>query len=172
MLPPLTFVIGGAASGKSAWAEAQILAQGGPRAYIATAQAWDEEMRAKIAAHRAARGQGWLDLEAPLDLAAALRVPPAGSAILIDCATMWLTNLMLAEADIAAAQEALFAALKTAPGPVVIVSNELGQGIVPENAMAREFRNLQGRFNQALATRADRVVTVIAGLPLALKGTL
>lgn len=168
-LPGLTLVLGGAASGKSAHAEALVTATGRPRVYIATAEAWDAEMAAKIARHRASRGPAWRTLEAPRDLPAALATVTPDEAVLIDCATLWLTNLMLADADLPAAETALLAALAACPAPVVIVSNEVGQGIVPDTALGRRFRNAQGALNQRLAARADTVVAVMAGLPLSLK---
>lgn len=168
-LPRLTLVLGGAASGKSSHAEALVTATGRPRVYIATAEAWDAEMAAKIGRHRAARGPAWRTLEAPRDLPAALATVTPDEAVLIDCATLWLTNLMLADADLPAAETALLAALAACPAPVVIVSNEVGQGIVPDTALGRRFRNAQGALNQRLAARADTVVAVMAGLPLSLK---
>jgi len=168
-LPDLTLVLGGAASGKSAHAEALVTATGRPRVYIATAEAWDSEMADKIARHRAARGPAWRTIDAPRDLPAALATVTPAEAVLIDCATLWLTNLMLAGADLPAAETALFAALEACPAPVVIVSNETGQGIVPDNALARRFRNAQGGLNQRLAARAACVIAVMAGLPLTLK---
>jgi len=176
-LPRLTLVIGGARSGKSAFAERLITASGRPRRYIATAEAWDDEMRDRIARHQRDRGSDWTTVEAPLDLPAALAAARPDEAVLIDCATLWLTNHLLAEHDLAehdlaAETEALTTALATCPAPVVMVSNETGWGIVPENALARRFRDEQGRLNQRLAQMADLVVTVIAGLPLALKGTI
>ena len=170
-LPGLTLVIGGAASGKSAQAEALVRGQAGQRVYIATAQAFDDEMRAKIAAHQDMRaGDGWRTIEAPFDVAGALAGLGAGDVVLLDCATFWLTNLLLAERDWQEEAEALLAALLACPAPVVVVSNETGQGIVPENALARKFREAQGRLNQKLAAKAGLVVAVMAGLPLILKG--
>lgn len=171
-LPALTLVIGGARSGKSAFAERLILGSRRPRRYIATAEAWDDEMRARIAAHQRDRGGDWTTFEAPRDLAAALATARPEEAVLVDCATLWLTNHLLADHDLAAEAEALIAALATCPAPVVIVSNEIGWGIVPDNALARRFRDEQGRLNQRLAEVAGLVVTVIAGLPLTLKGTI
>ena len=165
-------MIGGASSGKSAYAEGLIAQTGRPRVYIATAQAFDAEMDAKIADHKAARGPDWETREAPLDIAGALADIGPERAVLLDCATLWLTNVVLGEHDYEAEAQAFLAALAAASAPVVVVSNETGLGIVPENALARRFRVLQGRLNQALAAKADTVVTVIAGLPLALKGDL
>jgi adenosylcobinamide kinase/adenosylcobinamide-phosphate guanylyltransferase len=129
-------------------------------------------MRDRIAQHRRDRGDGWITVEAPLDLPAALAMARAEEVVLIDCATLWLTNHLLAEHDLAGETASLLAALAACPAPIVIVSNETGWGIVPENALARRFRDEQGRLNQRLAQAADLVVTVIAGLPLALKGRL
>jgi len=168
--PKLTLVTGGARSGKSRLAERLLRAAGLPLTYIATAEAWDDEMRARIAAHRQDRGAGWTTIEAPRDVAAAL--DGAGGAVLIDCATLWLSNTMLAEADLETGVTQLLAALIRQPGPVVVVSNEVGWGIVPDNALARAFRDEQGRLNQRLAAKADLVVGVMAGLPLVLKGKL
>ncbi len=171
-LPPLTLVTGGARSGKSRWAEGLARRTGLARRYIATAQAWDDEMAARIAQHRADRGADWDTVEAPLDLCAALAAAPPGSVTLVDCLTLWLTNHMLAEHDLAAETAALGETLAALPGPVILVTNEVGWGIVPDNALARAFRDAQGRLNQQLAARADLAVAVIAGLPLALKGQL
>jgi adenosylcobinamide kinase / adenosylcobinamide-phosphate guanylyltransferase len=171
-LPPLTLVVGGARSGKSRFAEGLIAATGRPRRYIATAEAWDDEMRDRIAQHQADRAEGWTTVEAPLDLPAALASARKNEAVLIDCATLWLTNHLLADHDIPAQTDALIVALAACPAPVVIVSNETGWGIVPENALARRFRDEQGRLSQRLAAAAGLVVTVIAGLPMVLKGQL
>lgn len=171
-LPKLSLVVGGARSGKSAFAERLVIGSGRPRRYIATAEAWDTEMRDRIAQHQRDRAGDWTTVEAPLDLAAALATAQRDEAVLIDCATLWLTNHLLAEHDLPAETEALVAALSACPAPVVIVSNEVGWSIVPDNALARRFRDAQGRLNQRLATEAALVVTVIAGLPLVLKGTL
>lgn len=169
-LPPLSLVTGGARSGKSAFAERLVRLAPAPHGYIATAEAWDDEMRDRIARHRQDRGPDWHTIEAPLDLPGALA--QAQGAVLIDCATLWLTNHLLAGHDPDAAAAALLATLGRHPAPIVIVSNEVGWGIVPDNALARRFRDAQGRLNQQLAARADLVVAVIAGLPLALKGNL
>lgn len=172
MTAPLTLLLGGAASGKSAMAETLVRATGLPRIYIATAQAFDAEMKAKIETHRTARGAGWTTVEAPLDLAAAVTGISADHAILIDCLTLWLTNLTLAGTDPDTATDALIAALDATACPVTTVSNEVGQGIVPDNALARQFREAQGRLNIRMAARADTVIQVTAGLPTVLKGTL
>lgn len=169
-LPRLSLVLGGAASGKSAFAEGLVQGVSEKPTYIATSQVFDAEMQAKVAAHRAARGAGWTTIEESLDIAGALASAPVDAPVLIDCATLWLTNVMLGEHDLEAAEADFLAALAVAEQPVVIVSNETGQGIVPENALARRFRNAQGRLNQRIAARADLVVAVMAGLPLVLKG--
>ncbi|EAQ05081.1 Possible adenosyl cobinamide kinase/ cobinamide phosphateguanylyltransferase [Pseudooceanicola batsensis HTCC2597] len=172
MASPCFFVLGGAASGKSAFAERLVLQSGFPPVYIATAQAFDDEMRDKIARHVAARGSRWDTIEAPVDLPGALAGVAPGRAVLVDCLTLWLTNLLLTETDPEAATDDLLAALDAAPGPVTLVSNEVGQGIVPDNSLSRRFREAQGRLNIRMAQRADCVVQVVAGLPNPLKGQL
>ena len=172
MLKALSLVLGGAASGKSLFAENLMKGCRRRPIYVATAQAGDHEMAAKIAAHRASRGPGWRTVEAPLDLKPVLGGVAAGDAVLIDCATLWLSNLMLAGADPQAAGSDLLAALARCPAPVVVVSNEVGAGIVPDTVLGRRFRQAQGRLNQRLAAQADLVVQVVAGLPLVLKGNL
>jgi adenosylcobinamide kinase/adenosylcobinamide-phosphate guanylyltransferase len=170
MLPKLSLVLGGAASGKSDLAERLVEGSGRPPVYIATGQAHDAEMARKISRHRDRRGPGWQTLEAPLEVAAALPDLPAECAALLDCATFWLSNHMFADSDVEAETARLLAALAATPAPVVVVSNEVGQGIVPENALARRFRNAQGRLNRQLAAEAQLVVGVMAGLPIVLKG--
>ncbi|MCA8882415.1 MAG: bifunctional adenosylcobinamide kinase/adenosylcobinamide-phosphate guanylyltransferase [Rhodobacteraceae bacterium] len=168
----LALITGGAASGKSRFAEALVTGTGRPRCYIATARAWDDEMRAKIARHRDQRGSGWRLVEAPEALADALRAVGAEETVLVDCLTMWLSNLLLAEADLDRAAADLCGALRDCPAQVVCVTNEVGLGIVPDNALARRFRDAQGRLNQTVAGQADLAVAVMAGLPLVLKGHL
>ncbi|MGO4914030.1 bifunctional adenosylcobinamide kinase/adenosylcobinamide-phosphate guanylyltransferase [Pseudogemmobacter sp. W21_MBD1_M6] len=172
MLPKLTFVLGGASSGKSGLAERLVVKSGLEKIYLATAQAFDDEMRAKIAAHLVQRGAGWRTTEAPLDVQPALAGAGARDIVLLDCATFWLSNHILAETDLDAEQDRLLHAIAACPARVVVVSNEVGAGIVPENKLARRFRVAQGGLNQRIAQRADLVVTVMAGLPLVLKGTL
>lgn len=172
MYPNLTFVLGGAASGKSAYAEQLVVSSGKSRAYLATSQVFDDEMQQKIQRHLAQRGPGWDTIEAPLDLAPVLADLNAEQACLIDCATMWLSNHLLAENDLEQARSELLGALENCKAQIVIVSNEVGQGIVPDNTLARRFREAQGRLNIALAAQADLVVQVTAGLPLVLKGQL
>jgi len=171
-LPKLTLIVGGAASGKSRFAENLILSCELPRAYIATAQAFDEEMAARIAKHKTQRGTNWDNYEDPLAPWNTLSKIDASNAILLDCATLWLSNTLLGEHDLTAAKAKLFASLKEFHGPIVIVTNEVGQGVVPDNTLARAFRQQQGELNQQLAAIADLVVFVTAGLPLALKGQL
>jgi len=165
-------VLGGARSGKSAFAENLITATGRRRIYIATAEAWDDEMRDRIARHRQDRGAGWETVDAPLDLSGALAAIPADAAVVVDCATLWLTNHMLAGHDLASETGQLLASLAACAAPVAVVTNEVGWGIVPDNALARRFRDAQGRLNQQMAAQADLVVGVMAGLPFALKGRL
>tara|TARA_B100000780_G_scaffold37924_1_gene23639 strand:+ start:2570 stop:3103 length:534 start_codon:yes stop_codon:yes gene_type:complete len=166
----LRLVLGGANSGKSLFAESLVRQSGRPQRYIATAQPRDDEMRAKISAHKAQRGTDWVTFEAPLDLVSALTLAKSNEIVLLDCVTLWLSNMMMAELDITQATKCLCIALSEASCPVVVVSNEVGQGIVPNNAMARAFIKYQGDLNQALADMAQEVFFVIAGLPQQLKG--
>jgi adenosyl cobinamide kinase/adenosyl cobinamide phosphate guanylyltransferase len=163
----LTFVLGGARSGKSHHAEALVTRLPGPWRYIATAQAFDGEMQARIAQHQVERAPGWVTVEAPVDLPAAL---DGAAPALVDCLTLWLSNLMLGDHDVPASFAALDAALEARRAPTVLVSNEVGLSIVPDNALARTFRDHAGRLHQRVAARADRVDLVVAGLPLHLKG--
>ncbi len=171
-LPDLTLVLGGASSGKSAYAEDLARASGLGRIYLATAEAHDTEMRRKIDRHRQLRGTGWTTIEAPLEPGEAICATQPGQIVLLDCATMWLSNHLLAESDLTQVEERLFEALERAAAPVIIVSNEVGLSVVPENRLARRFTRVQGALNQALAARAGLVVNVMAGLPQVLKGTL
>lgn len=166
-LPRLTLVLGGARSGKSRHAEELVMRTPPPWTYVATAEALDEEMRERIALHRGRRSADWRTFDAPLELADA--IAGASGATLIDCLTLWLTNVMLAERNIDVESERLLAALAQAPGQLVIVSNEVGLGLVPETPLGRVFRDAQGRLNQRVAAAADRVVFMAAGLPLNLK---
>ncbi len=166
----LTLVVGGAASGKSGFAESLALQTGKPRLYIATAQAYDAEMEAKIAAHQAARGPDWTTLEAPFDIAGALTTAGPDHVVVIDCLTLWLSNLLLAEADLTQGSTTLRQAMAACPAEIIAVSNETGMGIVPDTALGRAFRSAQGILNQQVAADADRVAYVVAGLPLWLKG--
>lgn len=170
-LPPLSFVIGGASSGKSAFAERMVQQSGLAKVYVATAEAHDEEMAEKIVAHRALRaGQGWRTVEAPMDTARALALIEGGEVALLDCVTFWLTNLMLREGDWREELELLVEVLGQLPAPVVAVSNDVAGGVVPDNRLARSFQRAQGIVNQRLARHADLVVQVTAGLPMVLKG--
>ena len=166
--PGLTLVLGGARSGKSRHAEALVMTHPPPWVYVATAAAHDDEMAARIAAHQARRDCRWRTLEAPLDLAGALEATAAP--VLVDCLTLWLSNLILGGHDLEAATRALELAVQQRAALSVLVSNEVGLGIVPENALARRFRDTAGSLHQRLAARADCVVLVTAGLPLVLKG--
>ena len=172
MLPHGTFVLGGAASGKSAWAENLIETNILSATYLATGRILDAEVQARVDHHIARRDARWYTVEAPLDLAPTLSKLSVTDAVLIDCATMWLSNHMMDGSDLATAQEDLLRALQNCAAPWVIVSNEVGHGIVPDNALARQFREAQGRLNIALAAQADLAVQVTAGLPQILKGTL
>jgi adenosylcobinamide kinase / adenosylcobinamide-phosphate guanylyltransferase len=169
--PKLTLVLGGARSGKSRYAESLIAKLPPPWLYVATAEAGDAEMAERIAAHCARRGPQWQTIEAPRHLAAALQ-KSAAMPVLVDCLTLWLSNLMLAEFDIDAETAHLERAVAAATAPVVLVSNEVGSGIVPDHPLGRRFRDAQGILNQRIAAFADRVVLMVAGLPLAVKGSL
>ena len=178
-LPPVTLVLGGARSGKSTYAEKLVsgtLFGGAPRpaVYIATAEAGDVEMATRIMAHRARRGAGWTTIEEPLKLAEALegaqaRVESRGQPVLVDCLTLWLSNLMQVGADLDQATDELLQALGDGGSPVVFVSNEVGLGLVPETPLGRSFRDAQGRLNMRVAEHADRVILMAAGLPLTMK---
>ena len=166
-----TFVLGGASSGKSAYAEELTMKLPGAPVYLATAQGFDDEMIDKIAAHRRRRGDGWTTVEEPYDLPAAIAEHGiADTVLLVDCLTLWLTNIMSVERDIPNETDALIAAIGRVQGRIVLVSNELGLGLVPGDELSRNFRNLHGNLNQAVAASVDRAVFVAAGLPLTLKG--
>lgn len=172
VLPRLTLVTGGARSGKSAYAETLAVTSRRPRRYIATAQAFDAEMAERIAMHRAQRGTEWVTIEAPLDLCSALGSAKPEEVVLVDCLTLWLTNHLLAEHDLEAESAKLLNALQNCAAPVICVTNEVGWGIVPMDALSRRFRDEQGRLNQRVAAASDLAVAVLCGLPLALKGVL
>jgi len=165
----LTLVLGGARSGKSRHAEALVRALPPPWLYIATGEPRDNEMAARIAEHRARRNAKWQTIEAPRDLVAALTAVPAGATVLVDCLTLWLSNVMLVGNDVDADITRLEGALVERKSAVVLVANEVGLGIVPENALARRFRDTAGRLNQRLAMLADRVVLLVAGIPVEVK---
>jgi adenosylcobinamide kinase / adenosylcobinamide-phosphate guanylyltransferase len=163
-------ILGGARSGKSRFAEKLGDALPGPHIYVATAQAFDAEMTQRIARHRADRAAHWQTSECPLALHEAVQDHDgADRVILVDCLTLWLTNVMLANHDVAAARHRLAGALPAIRGTLLLVSNEVGQGIVPENALARQFRDEAGWLHQALAQVADEVWFVTAGIPQRLK---
>ena len=169
--PGAVLVLGGARSGKSAFAERLVAETGLSRHYIATGRAFDDEMRQRIADQREDRGIGWQTHEEPLALADRIAaVARADRAVLVDCLTLWVTNLMLEERDIAAEFTGLLAAIAAAPGRIVLVSNEVGLGIVPENRMARAFRDHAGRLHQKVAALVPEVYFIAAGLPLKMKG--
>jgi adenosylcobinamide kinase/adenosylcobinamide-phosphate guanylyltransferase len=164
-------VLGGARSGKSAFAERLVVETGLSLHYIATGRAWDAEMEARIAVHRAVRGALWTTHEEPLDLVSRLRtLDHADNVILVDCLTLWVTNLMMEELDIRIEFQTLADCLGVMNAPVVLVSNEVGLGIVPENKMARDFRDHVGRLHQQIASIAREVYFIAAGLPLKMKG--
>jgi adenosylcobinamide kinase / adenosylcobinamide-phosphate guanylyltransferase len=166
-----TFVLGGARSGKSRFAEQLIADCGLERHYVATGRAWDQEMRDRIAQHRTDRGDLWTTHEEPLDLADCLSsIDAEDRAILVDCLTLWVTNLMMEERDMAMEFAGLRSFLSKARSRIVLVSNEVGLGIVPENRMARDFRDHAGRLHQMIAATAAEVYFIAAGLPLKLKG--
>ena len=164
-------VLGGARSGKSAFSERLAQTTGLERHYIATGRAYDDEMRERITRHQDDRGPSWVTHEEPVELVRTLRAIDApGRVILVDCLTLWVTNLMMADEDIAARSAALAEQLASFEAKIILVSNEVGLGIVPENKMAREFRDHAGRLHQQIAAVVDEVFFVAAGLPLRMKG--
>lgn len=170
----VTFVLGGARSGKSAYAQALVEAAASrafhPPVMIATAQALDQEMAERIARHRRERGAFWRTVEAPLELAAAIRTLETGEAAAVDCLTLWLSNLMHAEYNLEAATDELLATLAATHAEVVVVSNEVGMSVVPENALARTFRDAAGLLNRRVAQQANHAVVMFCGLAVPLKG--
>ena len=169
-LPPVTLILGGMRSGKSRHAEHLAEAQPGPCLYLATAQARDDEMAARIARHQARRGARWRTLEEPLELAAVLAATAdTVGVVLVDCLTLWLANLMAAERDPACETDRLTESLDALRVPVVFVSNEVGLGVVPDNALARRFIDHAGRLHRRLAERAQSVVFMVAGQALTVK---
>jgi adenosylcobinamide kinase / adenosylcobinamide-phosphate guanylyltransferase len=163
-------VLGGARSGKSAYAQRLAEANGLERLYLATAMAGDEEMAARIARHQRDRAHGWTTVEEPLEIAAALAAHTGPDrAVVVDCLTLWLSNLMLAGRDPGSAIKALAAAILDLSGPTILVSNEVGMGLVPDNKLGREFRDWQGWANREIGAACDAVIFVAAGLPLQLK---
>ncbi len=169
-LPPLTLVLGGQRSGKSAYAES-LIGNELDAVYLATGQALDAEMSERVARHQARRGTNWITVEEPLDIAKALEgINQEGRPVLIDSLAMWVANLLGADLDVEITTLALVQALKKITSPLVIVSDEAGLGVIPDNALARNFLDDLGAANQAVAARADRVIFVAAGLPMVLKG--
>ena len=162
-------ITGGARSGKSAFAEQRVLELGAPLVYIATAEAFDNEMKDRIALHQARRGTDWQTIHAPLNLPQALQEADGKGPCLVDCLTIWLSNLMFAEQETATAADQLVAAVVARSDPVVLVTNEVGGGIVPENALARRFRDEAGRMNQIIASAVDEVYVSISGIPVRIK---
>lgn len=166
----LTLILGGARSGKSAYAQKQAeqaaTPTGRPPLMIATAEAFDDEMRDRIDRHRAERGDGWRTLEAPLNLVAAVRALNAGDIVVVDCLTLWLSNQMLGDHDVPAAIDDLAAAFAACPATVWVVSNEVGWSLVPDNALGRRFRDEAGRLNQRIAAVADAACLIVAGMKL------
>lgn len=167
----ITFVLGGARSGKSRFAETFVASLPQPWVYIATAEPHDDEMAARIAEHRARREAGWETIEAPHELADAIRAAPKGAVVLVDCLTLWLSNIMHGPFNVDHAMDQFEQALHTRENATVLVSNEVGLGLVPETPLGRAFRDAQGRLNQRIADMASRVVLVVAGQPLVVKGT-
>ena len=172
MATNFTLVLGGAGCGKSLWAENFILLQTSKAIYVATALAFDSEMEEKISLHRSRRGKEWITIEEHLKLKNRLSDLSQKSPILVDCVTMWLSNLLLENIDIKQESNELCQYLKTHRGQIVIVSNEVGQSVIPETIMGRRFQRAQGQLNQDLAAIADTVVFIVAGLPVVLKGSL
>jgi len=170
--PKLTLVTGGASSGKSRLAERLVRASGRRRVYVATAQAFDDEMRARIARHQRDRGAGWRTIEAPLDLWRVLGQAQADEVWLVDCLTLWLSNHLLAENDVERESARLLETLGGIAAPVVLVSNEVGMSVVPDNPLARRFQSAQGRLNQQVGEMAELALAVMAGFPVVLKGRL
>ena len=169
-LPRSILVTGGARSGKTAHAQGLVEASGRTPLYLATAQAADGEMAERIARHQAERGPHWLLCEEPLDLGSALmHESTPDRAILVDCLTLWLSNLMFAGRNVEATTRQLLQVLPALPGPVIFVTNEVGSGIVPDNRLSRDFRDAQGRMNQAFARACDSAVLVVCGLAVVLK---
>lgn len=170
--PKLTLVLGGAASGKSSFAEHLVIQSRLPRSYLATAQPFDDEMRDKIKQHQVDRGPNWTTTEVSIALPEVVLEQPNSNIILVDCLTLWLTNLILSDADCDKAAQSFFSAADAQNAPIVAVSNEVGHSVIPETSLGRQFQRKQGRLNAQVAAKADLVVMVTAGLPHVLKGAL
>ncbi len=176
----LSLITGGSRSGKSGYAQQTAELLPGPRYFIATCQVCDEEMAARVMKHQEARGAGeWLTIEEPFDLAGALRAAAKGNVLLVDCLTIWINNLLyeaekngelLTATGIAAVCQEVLTACRELEGTVIFVTGEVGMGIVPDNPLARLYRDCVGTCNQLMAAAADRVTLVACGLPLFLKG--
>lgn len=168
--PQSLLVIGGARSGKSRYAQSRAEALPGKPVFIATAQAFDDEMTDRIVRHRLDRGPRWRTVEAPIDLADAIAAEARpGKVLLVDCLTLWASNLLLGERDHLAELDRVVAALRAARAPIILVANEVGLGIVPDNPLARAFRDVAGTINQRIAAAVDEACFLVAGLPMRLK---
>ena len=168
-----TLVLGGQRSGKSRYAEELVLESGLEPVYVATAEAWDDEMADRIARHRERRGDAWQTINEPLAVAETISgLAKPDCYLLVDCLTLWLSNLMHAGRDIQESTADLIQSAQAAAGPVVFVSNEVGSGVIPDNALARRFADAQGALNQAVARAADRVILMAAGIPLQFKPSM
>ncbi|MCA0042693.1 bifunctional adenosylcobinamide kinase/adenosylcobinamide-phosphate guanylyltransferase [Celeribacter litoreus] len=172
MCKKFTLVLGGASSGKSDISEKLCIYSNLNLTYLASAEVYDEEMRTKVEQHRTKRDANWRTIEEPLRADAVIRAAQADEVLLFDCASLWLTNHLLADHALDEETDQLIAAIQATPAEIVVVSNEVGLGIVPDNALARRFRIAQGQLNRRLASEADCVIGVMAGLPFALKGAL
>ena len=170
--PQFVLVIGGASSGKSRFAETVVLGSGRSPVYLATALPEDDEMREKISLHRARRSSGWLTVEEPLEVDRVISSRASGEIVLLECATLWLLNQMSSERDPEAASGALIRSIAEAPCPVVVVSNEIGLGVVPSDSFSRTFLSRHGELNRTLSKSADSAILIVAGLPFALKGEI
>jgi adenosylcobinamide kinase/adenosylcobinamide-phosphate guanylyltransferase len=165
----LTLVLGGARSGKSRHAQILAMATPPPWVYIATAQALDDEMAERITKHKADRGEGWFTIEEPIALARAVTEAPESAPVVVDCITLWLSNLMLGQHDVGVAMAEFAGSLNGRKAPTIVVSNEVGMGLVPETALGRAFRDEAGLINQRLAASAHDVLFMVAGLPVTVK---
>ena len=170
----ITLILGGTRSGKSAYGEMLALKNFSSPIYIFTAQAWDDEMKSRIKTHKKRReGKNWKDIEAPIELGTAIKNNAiSNNCILVDYLTLWLTNILLAGQDIDDAINELLQMIKACPGEIILISSEVGLGIVPDNSIARRFRDLSGKLHQKLAMEAENVLLMVAGIPMVVKGEL